>query len=72
MKKARDLGYQSVKLYNRQNWLRTVVEFPSFAEAQAAFPKLKSTSNSSYLVNMAKWCPTRKDEGNGIWQCTGD
>jgi hypothetical protein len=71
--KVRDvqaLGYQNVKIYNRQNWLRTVVEFSDFAEAQAALPKLRSFRSSSYLVNINKWCPSRS-ESNGMWQCPG-
>ena len=69
VKNAQAQGYQNVKLYNRQNWLRTVVEFPNFAEAQAAVPKLRSLHNSSYLVNINKWCASRSDQGNGVWQC---
>jgi F0F1-type ATP synthase membrane subunit b/b' len=65
------LGYQNIKFYDRQNWKRTVVEFSSFDDAQAALPKLRSIHSSSYLVNRSKWCPAPKDEGNGIWQCLG-
>jgi len=69
--KATNAGFSNVKIYDRQNWLRTVVEFSSFADAQAALPQLRAIPNhaSAYLVNMAKWCPTRKDAGNGILQC---
>ena len=69
VKNAQGLGFQNVKLYTRQNWYRTVVEFPNFTEAQAALPKLRSFHNSSYLVNINKWCSPRSDQGNGIWQC---
>lgn len=66
VKQAQDSGYQNVKVYSRQKWLRTVVEFSDFAEAQAALPKLR---NSSYLVNINKWCPSRKKQDNGLWEC---
>lgn len=67
--KAQGLGYQNVKVYDRQKWLRTVVEFSNFAEAQAALTKLRALHNSAYLVNINKWCPSRSEQGNGIWQC---
>jgi hypothetical protein len=58
----------TVRIYERQGWLRTVVEFSSLDEAQAALPKLRASHSSSYLVNMTKWCPTR-NEVNGVLQC---
>ena len=69
VRKAKDLGYQNVKVYSRQKWLRTVVEFSNFAEAQAALPKLRSLRDSSYLVNINKWCPSRQEQANAMWQC---
>jgi len=69
--KAQGLGYQNVRVYDRQKWLRTVVEFSNFAEAQAALTKLRALHNSAYLVNINKWCPSRSEQGNGIWQCPG-
>jgi len=69
IKQVQDLGYQNVKVYSRQNWLRTVVEFSNFAEAQAALPKLRSFRTSSYLVNINKWCPSRSEQDNRMWQC---
>lgn len=70
--KARRNGFEKVRIYDRQDWLRTVVEFSNFTEAQAALPQLKSIPNhgSAYLVNMAKWCATSKDRGDGVLQCT--
>lgn len=70
IKRAQDLGYQNVKLYSRQKWLRAVIEFSDFAEAQTALPKLRQLRGSSYLVNIDKWCPSRS-ESNGVWQCPG-
>jgi hypothetical protein len=68
---AKNPGYQNVKIYYREDWYRTVVDFSSFTEAQAALPRLRAIPNhgSAYLVNMAKWCPVRKDAGNGTLQC---
>jgi len=69
--RARSLGYGSVTVYYRKNWFRPVVEFPNLVEAQAALPRLRSEiRSSSYLVNMAKWCPVRNRIGNeGVLQC---
>jgi hypothetical protein len=69
--KAKNAGFSNVKIYERDKWYRTVVEFSSFSEAQAALPRLRALPNhaSSYLVTMTKWCPTRKDSGNGTLQC---
>jgi hypothetical protein len=59
--KARQLGYASVSIYDRQNWLRTVVEFPSSAEAQAALPALRTKIRASaYAVTLDNWCPNRQ------------
>lgn len=69
VKKAHNLGFQNVKVYDRQNWLRTVVEFPNFADARSALPQLRSLRSSSYLVNMNKWCSERRDAGHGVWVC---
>jgi hypothetical protein len=71
VEKAKRAGFDNAKIYNHQNWYRTVVEFSNFAEAQAALPQLRAIPNhgSAYLVNMGKWCPTRKDEGNGVLLC---
>lgn len=72
VKRAQQLGYQNTRLYDRQNWLRTVIEFPNVAEAQAALPTLRAKiRNTVYLVDMSEWCPERKDAGQGIVQCAG-
>lgn len=69
--KAKKLGYQNVKIYNRQGWLRTVVEFPNLTEAKTALPRLTSNiRNSSYLVNLSDWCSMRKDGGDGVLACS--
>ena len=68
--RAMSLGYKDAKIYFRQKWFRTVVGFPSLDNAQDALPKLRSIHSSCYLVNISKWCPTTKDEGNGVLQCT--
>ena len=72
LKKAQALGYQNIKIYNRQGLLRTVVEFPTFTQGQDALPKLRSLHGSAYLVNMSKWCPSPKQEQDIVWQCLGD
>lgn len=70
---SKEHGFQNVKVYDRQGWLRTVIEFSSLEESQAALPKIRSIPpshhNSAYLVNMTKWCPTRNDKGGGVIQC---
>jgi len=69
--KSKNAGLSNLKIYERENWFRTVVEFSSFSEAQAALPRLRALPNhaSAYLVNLTKWCPMRKDSGNGTLQC---
>jgi len=72
VKRAQQLGYQNTRLYDRDNWVRTVVEFPGVAEAQAALPTLRAKiRNTIYLVEMAKWCPEKTDNGQGVMKCSG-
>ncbi|HEY0347656.1 MAG TPA: hypothetical protein VGC60_05825 [Pyrinomonadaceae bacterium] len=72
VKKAQQLGYQNTHLYDRQNWFRTVVEFASVAEAQAALPTLRTKIRDTvYLVELAKWCPQKTDNGQGVLKCSG-
>ena len=72
VKRAQQLGYQNARLYARDNWLRTVVEFPNVTDAQAALPALRSKiRNTIYLVEMSKWCPIRKETSPGVLQCSG-
>jgi hypothetical protein len=72
VKRAQQLGYQNARLYERDNWLRTVVEFPNVADAQAALPALRAKiRNTIYLVDMSKWCPNKKEASQGRFQCTG-
>lgn len=71
VEKAKNAGFENARIYYRQEWYRTVVEFSTFVEAQAALPQLRAIPNhgSAYLVNMAKWCPRSTDGGDGSWHC---
>jgi len=72
VKRAQQLGYQNTRLYDRQNWFRTVIEFPNVADAQAALPTLRAKiRNTTYLVEMAKWCPEKTDDSQGVLKCSG-
>jgi hypothetical protein len=72
VKKAQQVGYQNTRLYDRQNWFRTVIEFASAADAQAALPALRAKiRNTTYLVEMVKWCPEKTDDGRGVLKCSG-
>ena len=63
---AKDTGSKSVALYDRQGWLRTVVEFSSNTQAQAALPTLQQQKNQryegAYVVNIDEWCPNRQQQ----------
>jgi hypothetical protein len=70
--RAQKLGYQNTRLYSRENWFRTVIVFASVAEAQAALPALRAKIRDTvYLVDMSKWCPTPKQNDQGVFQCVG-
>lgn len=61
---AKESGGTAVNLYDKQGWLRTVVEFPSNTQAQAALPALRQTKKQryvgAYVVNIDEWCPNRQ------------
>src|ERR1041384_3913686 len=63
---AKETGFKSVALYDRQGWLRTVVEFASTTQAQAALPTIRQQKNQryegAYVVNLDDWCPNRQQQ----------
>ncbi|HJR08902.1 MAG TPA: hypothetical protein VJ842_16715 [Pyrinomonadaceae bacterium] len=68
--KAKAQGYTSVSIYDRQNSLRTVIEFPSSADAQSALPNIRAkVRNSAYAVNLDEWCPNRATTGENLYRC---
>jgi len=67
---AKDTGSKSVALYDRQGWFRTVIEFSSNAQAQAALPSIRQWKDpkqsqryeGAYVVNIDEWCPNRQQQ----------
>jgi hypothetical protein len=63
-------NYTSVQFYERDPWIRTVVEFPTTAAAQSEVEKLRSTFPGAYAVTLAEWCPNRTlKEGTTMYVC---
>jgi len=63
-------GYTAVSVYDRARSLRTVVEFPSNADAQNALPNIRAkVRNSAYAVNLDEWCPNRQPTGENLYRC---
>lgn len=69
VQKAQKLGYAHVKIYLRQNSYRTLVEFPTEADARAALSGIRARlSADAYLRDVDKWC-TRQQERGGYFSC---
>ena len=71
VRRAKDLGYSSVAVFDRSGLFRTVIQFPDKARAEEALPKIRNElQDSAYLVDFRTWCPVRKRrEADGVWVC---
>lgn len=71
LRRARGAGYSLVSIYQRQNWFRTVIEFPSSADAQAALQTVRARVRSTaYVVDLQNWCPNRGEGGQeNLYRC---
>lgn len=69
--RARKLGYDSVMLFNRENWIRTVIPFSDKGSAQTALQGVRTrVRETAYLVNLDDWCSApRKNSRTGVYEC---
>lgn len=68
-KRAERLGYAKDAIYLRQNFYRTVIEFPDDMTAQENLPKIRASLNQgAYLINLEQWCPNAQQR-DGYFQC---
>ncbi len=74
LRRARALGYTDALLYDRSDWLRTVVPFPTKAEAEAALPLIRNRLNdTAYPVLLDDWCPeAASGPQEHVVRCAGD
>lgn len=67
---AKLMGISDATIFRRSGSFRSVKTYVNRMEADAALEKAKSIRESSYLVNMAKWCPTSIPR-EGYFECSG-
>lgn len=70
--KAKEQCYGSVSLYDRQGWLRMVIEFPDASAAQAALSSARTklpNAGGAYALNLDGWCPNRAATGADAYRC---
>ncbi len=69
--RARKLGYDSVMLFNRENWIRTVIPFSDKESAQTALQGVRTrVRETAYLVNLDDWCSApRRNSRTGVYEC---
>jgi len=72
--RAKNKGYDLVRVYYRQNYYRTVIAgFPDRESAERANISVNAKiKDDSYVVNLNSWCPnaTKAGEaGSEYWQC---
>ncbi|MEY4977974.1 MAG: hypothetical protein RLZZ352_244 [Pseudomonadota bacterium] len=67
---AKKMGLQDAAVFRRSGSFRSVKVINSRAEAEDALGRAQAVRASSYLVNMAKWCPTSQQQ-NGYYECSG-
>lgn len=65
---AKSMGIGEGEIFRRQGSFRSVRVFVNRAEAEDALGKAKAQRSSSYIVNMAKWCPTSVERA-GYFEC---
>jgi hypothetical protein len=71
LRRAKAAGYESTKIYQRQNSYRTVVIFPDRSTAGANLPTIKATMNrpDAYIVDLDSWCPTAEPSSEDLVIC---
>jgi hypothetical protein len=64
-------GAQGVKVFRRQGTFRTVILFQDQTAAASALPSIQSRMKrpDAYVVDLDRWCPGRRDEGNDVVTC---
>lgn len=67
---AKKMGLQDAAVFRRSGSFRSVKVLANRAEAEDALGRAKVVRESSYLVNMVKWCPTSSLQ-NGYYECSG-
>jgi len=65
---AKRAGIDNAQIFLRSGSYRSVAVFTSRSEAEDALGKLKALRSSSYLVDMAKWCPNTS-KSNTFFEC---
>jgi len=67
--RAQKLGYAITGIYFRQNSYRTLIEFPTEADARAALPGIRARlSPDAYLRDVTKWC-LHPQQREGYFSC---
>jgi hypothetical protein len=72
LERAKKAGLSPVRLYLRQNWYRSVVEFPSQESARAALGMIRGLSTGAqkaYVVPITTWCPNRMQRSVDLIEC---
>ena len=71
--KLHEQGYQTVQLWLREGWYRTVIVFDSKEIAERNLKKLKREfRKSAFITNLDEWCPNPIEiEENLIFECRG-
>jgi hypothetical protein len=70
--RAQAKKFEEVKLYLRQDWYLSVIEFPTREAAIAALPQIKNLSRYSggaYIVNLSNWCPSSTQGSDNVLVC---
>lgn len=66
---AQKMGIGNSTVFRRAGSFRSVKVFVSKADAEDALGKARALRPSSYMVNMANWCPTSTDK-KGYFECS--
>jgi len=62
----------SVFIYQKGKLLRTIIEFPSSADAQGELPNIRAKiRNDAFAVNLDEWCQNRTPTGDNAYRCAG-
>jgi len=72
LRKLRDMGYERVQLWKKEDWYRTLIPFRNRSAAEQQLNKLKREfRNSAYIANLDEWCPNPKEVEEGVFECPG-
>ena len=66
---AKKAGVANAQVFFRAGSYRSVIVFVNRADAEDALGKLKTVRDSSYIVNMNKWCYS-STQREGYYECT--